>query len=674
MKKRLLTILIIVLCCSTLATCCVSAFADQTSQNQGSFWVENGTNGFYLRSILSKDTNQPYGVELSKSYFGNGDIPVTVQIYSGDTLDLNFWIGANNLTAEQLVTRNQIVEIFAWIDNTINHVDGIANTQNVTSDIYRYNQAEHGTTLQIDKDTYQMLTIAQDMYTQTNGAFNPATYRLVDLWGFSSRIFSNGDFGLPYDRQVTAEQFFATGYPLPDQKYIDAFSNPSFTDFSPTSVQLGKEERESGTKYYVTKNVQPVVVDGVTYQQWLDLGGVAKGYVVDLIKQYLTQQHVTCYAVDAGSSSQTYGYNENNDSWEMRILNPFDELVSVLPQIATLLGIDTTNKSVSTSGQYIRKYTTNGIEYSHIIDGTRGAPAQTGIKSITLTFPDDNGADFWACKADCLSTALTVMGRDGIVEFLNGDICKNNKVDVVAMYQSVDGSKQILSNVQQSNLTYQAEKLGTFSWNCKQVDGVWKYDVNAPLIEPHQTNYTWLLIVIAVVVVALFAFVVVARYTIHKQKFSQNIKNAKKDKFFKSVDVMVYMVVVLVIVILFSVFFGADSNAYQNIQTVTVVDLHNNQTLFVYNLQRNEYEITQDTTWQIDVTQTENGIVVRLENTVDGEVRFNELTITRGQNPTVKMTNSLCGFHQDCVRNFGTLTTPSQTIVCSPNYLKVVTA
>lgn len=674
MKKLLLTILIVVLCCSTLATCCASAFADQTSQNQSSFWVEDETGGFYVRSILNKDTNQPYGVEFSKSYFGTGDIPVTVQIYSGGTLDLNFWIGANNLTDDQIATRYKVVEIFSWIDSKIKHVDGIANTQYADSDVYKYNQAEYGARLQIDLDTYQMLTIAQQMYTLTNGAFNPATYRLVDLWGFSSRIFSNGNFCLPYDRQITAEQFFTTGYPLPDQKYITAFSNPSFTDFSPTAVELSKEETESETKYYVTKKVQPQVLDGVTYQQWLDLGGVAKGYVVDLIKQYLAQQHVTCYSVDAGSSSQTYGYNANGGLWEMHILNPFDDLVWIFPQIATLLGIDSTNKSVSTSGQYVRKYVTNGIEYAHIIDGTRGAPAQTGIKSITLTFPDDNGANFWACKADCLSTALTVTGRDGIVDFFNGDFCKDNNVDVVAMYQSVDGGKQILSNVEQSKLTYQAEELGAFSWNCKQVDGVWQYDANALLIEPHQTSYTWVLVVIAVVVVALFGLVVVARYTIHKQKFAQNIQNAKKDKFFKPIDVMVYLAVALVIVILFSVFFGSDNGTNQKINVVTIVDLQNNQTLFVYNLQRNEYEITQDTSWQIDVTQTENGIVVLLENTLDDEQRFNQLTITRGQTPTVKMTDSLCGFHQDCVRNFGKLTTASQTIVCSPNYLKVVTA
>ena len=53
--------------------------------------------------------------------------------------------------------------------------------------------------------------------------------------------------------------------------------------------------------------------------------------------------------------------------------------------------------------------------------------------------------------------------------------------------------------------------------------------------------------VLAVVVVALFVIVVLARYTAHKQKGAQNIHQAKKDKFFKPADVMVYLAVVLVI-------------------------------------------------------------------------------------------------------------------------------
>ena len=118
-----------------------------------------------------------------------------------------------------------------------------------------------------------------------DGAFNPAVYRLVDLWGFSSRIYSNGDFGLPYDRPVTAQQFAENGYPLPEQKYVTAFSQKDFVSFDEQAVELTQQDG----KYYVTKNVSPVTVDGVEYQQWLDLGGIAKGYVVDGIKQLLQQ-------------------------------------------------------------------------------------------------------------------------------------------------------------------------------------------------------------------------------------------------------------------------------------------------------------------------------------------------------------------------------------------------
>lgn len=675
MKKLLLTILIIILCCSTLATCWVSAFADQISQDKDSFLVGDKDTGFYIKSIY-KDNHQPYGVSFSKRYFGTSGIAVSVNIYSDENIDLNFNIGSNDLSLDQIKTRNKIVEIFKWIDKTVTAIDNAVNTQYETSYIYQYNQAECGRTLEIDEDTYKMLDIAQEMYELTNGAFNPATYRLVDLWGFSSRVYRNSNFNISGDRLPYDRKWIDGSYPLPDEKYITAFSNTAFTNFSKKAVELSTKTDGEKTTYYVKKNVSPAVVGDETYQQWLDLGGIAKGYVVDLIRQYLTSKDVgvTNYTVDAGTSSQTYGYNANNGSWEVRIINPFDELVEIFPEAAILLGVDVTNKSVSTSGQYVRKYTTEGVEYSHIIDGTRGAPAQTGIKSITLTFPDDDGSEFWACKADCLSTALTVLGRDGIVDFFNSDFCIENKIDVLALYQSVDGSKQILSNVDQNEITFKADALGDFSWNCKQVDGVWKYDINAPLIEQHKTNYTWLLIVLAVVVVALFTLVVVARYTIHKHKFAQNIQNAKRDKFFKPVDVMVYLAVALVIVILFSVFFDSDSSANQKINVVTIVDLQNNQTLFAYNLQRNEYEIAEDTSWQITVTQTENGIVVRLENTIDGEIRFNELTITRGTTPTAKMTDSLCGYHQDCVRNFGKMTMPSQSIVCSPNYLKVVTA
>ena len=669
MKKLFLTMLILSLVFATFAS--VSASALSVSQDVSSYQPHE--NGYTLYNMTDAE-GSPFGVSFYKSYFGSSGIAVSIQLYSDPNgFDLSFWIGGKNLTDDQLETRNKVVEFFDFVDQTANAVDAVANTQYngqndlPTSDIYRYNQATQGTTLQIDYHTYKMLSIGREMYDITNHAFNPATYRLVDLWGFSSRIYSQGNFGLPYDREVTYTEWAANGYPLPDPKYVTAFSDPSFTDFSQNAVTLS----EQNGNYYVTKNVAPAVVYGVSYDQWLDLGGIAKGYVVDLIKQQLSTLGQTRFFVDAGSSSQTYGYNYEGENIKMSIADPFDEYADFFP--TSLVGFEIANRSVSSSGQYVRKYTTNGIEYAHIIDGKRGAPAQTGIKAITLTVPDDDGSNYWACKADCLSTAMTVLGRDGIVDFCNSAFFANNNIEVLVMHETIDGRKQALSNMDQSKLVPLSDTWQQLSWNLSKVNGVWMYDGNAQLIQLPKTDYTWLLVVFAVVVVALFTVVVIARYTTHKQKQSQNIPFVKKDKFFKPADVMVYLVLVMVILVLFSVFFGENEQAFQNITTVSVVDMQTNQVLLIYDVMRNEYQVAEDCPWDIQVAQTDEGVVITLDAEINGEHRFNEITITTGTQPTAKMTNSICGFHQDCVRNFGTMTTAGQSIVCSPNYLKVVT-
>lgn len=681
MKKLFLAILILSLLFATLAPFGVSVFADEVEATLAErSWSPAGKD-YTLTSIPQQSNDYtkskaPVGVSFQKMYFGSSGIPVSLTLYSDPSGfgDLGFWIGDTaNLDDKQLATRNKLVEFFDWVDATINEVDVVANTQyngegNLPhSDINKYNQASQGTKLQVDYHTYKMLAIGREMYDLTSHAFNPAIYRLVDLWGFSSRTYSYKDESLPYDRKwdffdldmMTGNILFS--YPLPDQKYVTAFSTPAFTDFSQSAVTLTEENGN----YFVTKNVAPVVVDGVSYEQWLDLGGIAKGYVVDLIKQELSKIGQTRYYVDAGTSSQNYGYARDGENW--KLLPP-----NSLGRLEPIVGFEVPNRAVSTSGQYNRKYITNGVEYAHIIDGMRGAPAQTGIKSITITVPDDDGSEFWACKADCLSTAMTVLGRDGIVDFCNSEFFAQNDVDIFVLHEAIDGSKQILSNMDEGEMVYKAPSLSEFSWNLKNDNGVWVYDGKAQLIELPQTDYTWILIVLAVVVVALFAIVVLARYTAHKQKGAQNIHQAKRDNFFKPADVMVYLAVVLVILVLFSVFFGESDKAYKSISIVNVVDLQTGQTLFVYNVGRNEYQIAESSPWDITVTTNGNDIIVHMTCQMDGEERFNEITITKGTSPKVKMTDSVCGFSQDCVRYFGAMTTAGQSIVCSPNYLKVI--
>lgn len=619
----------------------------------------------YSLVTLTSDGN-PTGVRYGGYYFG-GDIAVTLDIYSSPSFAVDFYINdvTSNYTQEQSAQRTRIIRLAENIHAYINKADSLANTQydgvngRPLSDVYRYNNASCGTKLSVDKMTYEMLLVAKEMYRDTDGAFNPAVYRLVDLWGFSSRIYSNGNFGLPYDRPVTADEFWDNGYPLPDQKYVDAFRSASFTDFSDQAVTLSEE----GGNYYVTKNVQPAVVGSESYEQWLDLGGIAKGYVADGIKAMFADEHIDRCNVDVGSSSMVFGLNYDGGDNVLTIPDPFDPR-SILG-LGAMVSTRFNKSSVSTSGQYIRNYSVNGVEYSHIIDGENGAPAQTGVKLVTVIAPGDSA---WAGKGDCLTTALTVMGRDRLIEFMNGYL-KDNGIDVIVLYQAVDGSKQILSNMEQSALTKISDNYDSYVWAVDRTeDGAFVYNGKARA----NGDLTWLVITLGVLVGLCVAGVIVYYFVRGRHSAIDNVKFAHRDKPFKMGDIAVYVSVALVIAVLFLVFFA--DGGEQTVSVVKVVDMETQQILFAYNVSRGDYVVnSNDNGWTAEVEEADGKLIVTFSKDFGGETRFDEMTITTGADFSVKMTNSVCGFHQECVKNFPAITRPNGSIVCSPNRLKIIT-
>ena len=671
MKKTLFAILIVVVLFSALVTCCnvgngQFAYADEvewqpTPVGDGITWYV-GERPVYMYTVTAN--GKVVGVRFRGLYFGASNIEVIADVYSTAALVIDFKVNASNLTDEQQRTRNTLIALFSAISQMIDDVDDCANTTydgknslNITSDIYRYNVARKGATIDVKRYTYDMLTYARQMYLATQGAFNPAVYRLVDLWGFSSRVYSYGRTGeQPYDRDDY--------HNLPEQKYIDAFSNPSFTDFSDDAVKL--TDNGDGT-YSMTKNVAPAVVDGVEFDQWLDLGGIAKGYAVDMARKMIRQLGIDRFYVDAGSSSIATGYEYDGDDTVLNMTDAFDPWSAIFP--SPLFSVKIGKSSISTSGQNVRKYTVNGVEYAHIIDGVTGAPAQTGVRSVMVVVPEEAGA-FWSTMGDGLTTALTVMGRDKIVEFANGYL-KEQGIKIVVQYQTLDGKKQLLSNYAEKDITPISESYPEFGWALKKdADGKFYYDADTKFYNPKQTH-TVLLAVLGSVLGAGVVALIVYHFLRGKRRTTANVANAKKDKPFKLLDIMAYMGVVLVILVLFYVFvFDTDTTT---LQLVSVIDNATGETLFIYNVTRNEYTVNSDNAngWQIEVATVSDGVEVTLSRQIDGEKHFNTVKINRS-NPSVKMSDSRCGYHQDCVRNFPAITRSGGTIVCSPNGLKVI--
>lgn len=133
--------------------------------------------------------------------------------------------------------------------------------------------------------------------------------------------------------------------------------------------------------------------------QFLDLGGIGKGYAADKCAQILKKDNATGGAVAVGGSIALYGKNptRENGVWNIGIQDPKDT------HNETCMTFETGPCFVSTSGDYEKVLVVNGKKYHHILDPRTGYPAQTDVTSVTVVC--NNGA-----LSDALATCCFMYG------------------------------------------------------------------------------------------------------------------------------------------------------------------------------------------------------------------------------------------------------------------------
>ena len=277
-------------------------------------------------------------------------------------------------------------------------LDSSMNIANANSYISQFNSAEAGSEIEIDYHTYQVLSIAIKMFEETDGYYNPGVYYSVDLYGFGVRADYNER--RPYDREDPFVE-------LPDNEYVTAFQ------------QLGESFAEVSTyqrdgKYYVNKPEKTVTVEGRTYSLAMDLGGIGKGYAIDLVDGLIDEAGFEYGYFNFGSSSQAINGSLSDDGmFELSFQNPRKFLG------AGYLTTRTANVAISTSGDYILSYTIDGTRYSHIINPKTGSPIRTGIATATVLDGRVGEGIYSAAEADARTTALCAMGVEKAAEYMN---------------------------------------------------------------------------------------------------------------------------------------------------------------------------------------------------------------------------------------------------------------
>lgn len=139
----------------------------------------------------------------------------------------------------------------------------------------------------------------------------------------------------------------------------------------------------------------------------IDLNSIAKGYVVDVIAEWLSNNGVENYIVEVGGEICAKGVNSRGVAWRVGVDTPFDNNNS--PGAYQQKVVNISGAALATSGNYRRfYYNAEGERISHTLNPQTGHSHTTSILSATVIAPR-------CAVADGLATAFMASDeRDAI--------------------------------------------------------------------------------------------------------------------------------------------------------------------------------------------------------------------------------------------------------------------
>ena len=137
----------------------------------------------------------------------------------------------------------------------------------------------------------------------------------------------------------------------------------------------------------------------------IDLGGIAKGMIIDKVAEMLIRKGSKRFLINFGGDIRVFGDRE----YVIGIRDPESDSGGVSETVRIA------GKCIVTSGAYERNFEENGVFYHHIIDPKTCRPCAIRNKSVTVIHDD-------AVIADALATALFINPdlRDSLIRKFEG--------------------------------------------------------------------------------------------------------------------------------------------------------------------------------------------------------------------------------------------------------------
>lgn len=288
-------------------------------------------------------------------------VSVPMRIFSGYAQGTTFQVTYDTLAGP---LDKEISNIFSKMDQACSLYDS-------NSAVVRFNRAVEKA--EIDTLMASVLMLSKKIYQETNGAFNPAVFPLVKMWGFGPQ----------------------GGHTPPAQSVVVPTGDSLKSLINLEAIYL--DTTEDGKIWCHKKK---------PYQQ-LDFNGIAQGYTVDLICGLLEKKGARNYLVEVGGEVRARGVNSQGQPWRIGIEKPTD--LNLERQLYAVVNLS--DMAMATSGSYRKFYIQEGVRHSHTISPFTGRPVAHNLLSVTVFSST-------CARADALATAFMVMGNTRTLSWL----------------------------------------------------------------------------------------------------------------------------------------------------------------------------------------------------------------------------------------------------------------
>ena len=262
---------------------------------------------------------------------------ITINIYDSDN---------ENLLTECMALCDQYEAIFSRTDPG--------------SELYQLNhrqlQPVDGTadTYQISEELAELLAKGLSYSQTSDGAFNIALAPLTSIWDFTSE-------NPQVPNEVTIQ---------------DALSKCDYDNVVLNGCQITLPSADTA----------------------FDLGGIAKGYIADKLKEYLVSQGIQSATINLGGNVLCIGTKPDETPFKIGIQKPFAD------RNETIAVMEIDGKSVVSSGIYERFFEQDETLYHHILNTSTGYPYNNDLVAVTII--SDKSVDGDALSTTCFALGL----------------------------------------------------------------------------------------------------------------------------------------------------------------------------------------------------------------------------------------------------------------------------